>query len=882
VDIDGGLVQSAHAQEGAKVAEAQRQLHNASLYVWHVRDEAMLIGIDTYILFHTLLGSVIMYSGTNLAYVDALFFASGAATQSGLNTVDVNTTPIHVQVWMMIAACMCTPIFINTFVVFIRLYWFEKRFQNVVIESRSARHTRTMSRRRSEMKSELGQDLNEEERGVGNRQIHVMRSANGRAEGGKIEDEHAFAEGMDNAGISKIKTANDDDVDPLERPMTPVHQVTSNVMWADNLSTPRQKERQRLRDSVESAGDRLPEANREQSIAFVEKQREPKQKATLRIPGPRDYELGLKPEEVTDGDDNLHRAISRVSEESHPRRNRSNSVPPEVMNGDDHPMKYHITIDVPNRQRPATGASVYNRARTTDDVSTPNSTVAGAGAGAGGLRARSRTRTLGSFLTRGKEEDADPMPYLSWTPTIGRNSNFVDLTEEQREELGGIEYRALKMLACILSFYFVGFHLLGMVVFTPWITHTAQFRSIVEAVNVKPAWWGVFTSASMFNDLGFTLTPDSMVSFQRAVLPLLLGTFLIIIGNTGFPCMLRFIIWLCSICTPKGSGKWEELKFLLDHPRRCFTLLFPSKANWWLFWILIGLNGIDIIFFIILDLNDPTVTSMPPGFRFLAGLFQAAATRTAGFAVVSLAELHPAIQVSYLIMMYISIFPIAMSMRQTNVYEEKSLGVWAGGDDTGEEENSYLSHHLRRQLSFDLWFVFLGFFLIAIIEGSRLENTNEYAFSLFSVLFEIVSAYGTVGLSLGFPGFNTSFSGQFRTLSKLIVIAMQIRGRHRGLPYALDRAILLPSESLHQKENEDATRRARRGSNALDTMGTMSVDGGGGLQRQGTGVSRRSSMSGDAGRLSTAERFKPKQLRRILSGAFSAGPTGPSHREKHN
>src|SRR5699024_9193156 len=164
---------------------------------------------------------------------------------------------------------------------------------------------------------------------------------------------------------------------------------------------------------------------------------------------------------------------------------------------------------------------------------------------------------------------------------------------------------------------------------------------------------------------------------------------------------------LCSICMPKGSAKWEELKFLLDHPRRCFTLLFPSKANWWLFWVLIGLNGIDLIFFIILDLNDPTVTSLPPGFRFLAGLFQAAATRTAGFAVVNIAELHPAIQVSYLIMMYISIFPIAMSMRQTNVYEEKSLGVWADNDD--DEHSSYLSHHLRRQLSFDLWFVFLGF-----------------------------------------------------------------------------------------------------------------------------------------------------------------------------
>jgi len=94
-----------------------------------------------------------------------------------------------------------------------------------------------------------------------------------------------------------------------------------------------------------------------------------------------------------------------------------------------------------------------------------------------------------------------------------------------------------------------------------------------------------------------------MLSFQYAVLPMLLMTFLIIIGNTGFPCMLRFVIWMVSICVPKGSAVYEELRFLLDHPRRCFTLLFPAKATWWLFWVLVTLNGIDLIFFIILDVS---------------------------------------------------------------------------------------------------------------------------------------------------------------------------------------------------------------------------------------------------------------------------------------
>ncbi|KAI4635965.1 hypothetical protein J4E83_000919 [Alternaria metachromatica] len=816
----------------------------------------------SYIIGWALIGSVIIYGSGRIPYVDALFFASGAATQSGLNTIDINTLDLYQQIVIYFIASLCTPIFIHSSVVVVRLYWFEKRFQNIVLErgNRSGR-TRTLSRRKSEMNAATEHNVGQEEQAVGAREIRVMRGSSGHAHGGTIANEYAFSDGLDwtGNGIRPRRSSSSEDEMPPFRPTTPVQTAPSGIVWADNLSTPKEK---KPKESLEeSPGGRLPQSNKEKSIAFVEAQRNPTARNKLRIPGPRDFDQGLIPEAVK-GEEELDRVASRLSHESHPKRERSNSVP-HALNGDDRPFRNHITIDVPDRQQRPTGHSVYDRTRTNEgDANVPASSMH--------LRNRSRSRTFTSFLTRTKTEEEDPMPYLSWTPTLGRNSNFVDLTEEQREELGGIEYRALKLLAMILIIFYLGWHTIGIICLAPWINNDAHYSGVVRDFGVDPTWWSFFTSASLFNDLGFTLTPDSMVSFQLAVWPLVLGTFLIIIGNTGFPCMLRFTIWMYSLMVPKSSAIWEELRFLLDHPRRCFTLLFPSKANWWLFWILVVLNGVDLIFFIILDLNDPTVTSLSGGHRFLAGLFQAASTRTAGFAVVNIADLHPAVQVSYLIMMYISIFPIAMSIRQSNVYEEKSLGVWAA-DDEDDTQSSYLSHHLRRQLSFDLWFVFLGFFLIAIIEGVRLENTNEYAFSLFSVLFEIVSAYGTVGLSQGFPGFNTSFSGQFKTLSKLIIIAMQIRGRHRGLPYALDRAILLPSETLHQKENEDATRRARRGSNAMDLGVSMSMDG---ITRTGTGLSRKSTASGER-----VPQSKPKQLKRIISGAFSAGPTG-QFREK--
>ena len=92
--------------------------------------------------------------------------------------------------------------------------------------------------------------------------------------------------------------------------------------------------------------------------------------------------------------------------------------------------------------------------------------------------------------------------------------------------------------------------------------------------------------------------------------------------NTGFPCLLRLIVWILFKLHPDNSPRKEVLAFLLDHPRRCFTLLFPSSATWWLFGILLGLNLLDLFFFLVLDLGDNYVSAIPVGYRILDGLFQ--------------------------------------------------------------------------------------------------------------------------------------------------------------------------------------------------------------------------------------------------------------------
>ena len=62
---------------------------------------------------------------------------------------------------------------------------------------------------------------------------------------------------------------------------------------------------------------------------------------------------------------------------------------------------------------------------------------------------RTRRKSMNPFHQRSMTKELE-MPYLSYPTTVGRNSQFVDLTDDQREELGGIEYRSLKLLKRIL------------------------------------------------------------------------------------------------------------------------------------------------------------------------------------------------------------------------------------------------------------------------------------------------------------------------------------------------------------------------------------------------------------------------------------------------
>ena len=388
--------------------------------------------------------------------------------------------------------------------------------------------------------------------------------------------------------------------------------------------------------------------------------------------------------------------------------------------------------------------------------------------------------------------------YLSFRPQLDRKGRLFGLDEHQRLELGGVEYRALQALLYILVGYQVFWLSLGALFIVPY----AYRRSVIDVLHssqpgdLNPGWWGFFNVVTEFSNGGLNLSNANLIPFQSFHYLLVISGALSLAGQTQFPIFLRLLIWALEKVSPVRSRVRHTLAFLLHHPRRCFIYLFPRKETWYLLAIQLTIDLTAWIFFLVLNIGMPQVMAIPVGTRVMDGLFQATGLRTSGAYIITISSLAPALLVAYLVIMYISSFPVIMALRKTNTYEEHSIGL----DET--DDGGSLAQHVMRQLAYDVWFQLLAWFLICIIERGKI-NSEQPGFSVFSILFEVTSAYGTVGLSTGVPYDQYSLSGAFDTLSKVIMLFVMIRGRHRGLPLAIDRSILLPGEELmHRIDRE--------------------------------------------------------------------------------
>lgn len=174
-------------------------------------------------------------------------------------------------------------------------------------------------------------------------------------------------------------------------------------------------------------------------------------------------------------------------------------------------------------------------------------------------------------------------------------------------------------------------------------------------------------------------------------------------------------------------------------------------------------------------------------------------------------EVNPATQLVYIVAMYLNVYPVVISIRNSNIYQERALGIYSvpvdpdGGDantaNTGDgyklrrfsTNNSifstpkrllpkrpgfYVMMQVQRQLANEIVWLIAGIFVVCVVEAKTIMAPAPV--TVLSVMYECTSAFGNAGSSMGFPNITMSQSAIYQPLSKLVVILLMYRGRHRG------------------------------------------------------------------------------------------------------
>jgi len=270
---------------------------------------------------------------------------------------------------------------------------------------------------------------------------------------------------------------------------------------------------------------------------------------------------------------------------------------------------------------------------------------------------------------------------------------------------------------------------------------------------MKALYFSLFHAVSAFCNAGFSLFSDSFVGFQSNILLNLSLTSLIILGGLGF-IVLKEIV---------GTG-------LRRNPP--FRMSLHSKVVLTTTALLIGLGTL----FIFSVERDNSLLPFPLGRQILISYFQSVTSRTAGFNTLPMIGLSNATLFVLIVLMFVGASPGSCGggIKTTNLAMLFSLALnrYRGRERVSLFKRTIPHETVARSVSIILASILavivITIFLL-ITQLGDLSHTESRGLFL-EYLFETVSAFGTVGLSMG-------ITDKLTSMGKLIIIVMMLLGR---------------------------------------------------------------------------------------------------------
>lgn len=297
------------------------------------------------------------------------------------------------------------------------------------------------------------------------------------------------------------------------------------------------------------------------------------------------------------------------------------------------------------------------------------------------------------------------------TRRLGLRSRLTAAAETHNEGLGGVRGLLIRVAS------------VGLVIeLISTLVLTVRFLTGYQYSFWKALYYGLFHSVTAFNNAGFGLRPDNMIGFASDPWIILTISAVVLLGSLGFPVLFEL---RRELRTPSRWSTHTKITVAMSALLFAIGTLFLTITEW---------------------ANPRTLGALQPGGRILAGIFHSVSLRTAGFNSVDIGSMHDGTWLGMDVFMFIgggsagtsggikvTTFAVLLVAIVAEVRGERTLHAFG---------RRIASRTVRQTLT-------VALLSVAAVVTATIVLTQITGFSTDQLLFEVVSCFGTVGLSTG-------------------------------------------------------------------------------------------------------------------------------------
>lgn len=318
---------------------------------------------------------------------------------------------------------------------------------------------------------------------------------------------------------------------------------------------------------------------------------------------------------------------------------------------------------------------------------------------------------------------------------IGYREQQLIMTDQNQTTIDGMVRLVEQIVLVLLIIEVIAFVILG--------TYFLRYFDSVQAAYMH----GLFSTVSAITNGGFDLTGSSFAPYRNDYFVQIITMFLIVFGAIGFPVIIELKNYFLV-------GKKERRKFR-------FSLFTKVTTSTFAVLVIIG-----SIFIYLLDVNHFfKERNLIEGIFY--ALFQSVTTRSAGLSTLDISLLTEQNHLFMSFLMFIGASPSSAGGGiRTTTFALVIIFIITyarGGKSIRLFNREVYEEDLQKAVTvllMALIFIFSALILLMTIEK----------FTMMELLFDITSAFGTVGLSLG-------ITADLTTISKVVLMFLMFIGR---------------------------------------------------------------------------------------------------------